>query len=244
MKKLLLNIYYWPAFIAVTLVGLGVLPFILFVNVAFLHRKIDAALRLSIRFYGWILVCLIPFFKPVKVYFKEKILPAPAIYVANHNSAIDPYLFGAIAIENSFVTSWPFKIPVYRFFMQLAGYANTDEGWEEVKRKCSRLLETGCSVTIWPEGHRSRDGSIGRFKKGAFNLAVELGVPIIPVCILGSGTVLPPGQSLLNPGTVKLHVMLPIYPGQSGDDYVDSMQLKKEVRAAIEGNLREKGQLK
>lgn len=237
MKKILLNIYFWPAFIAVTLTGLVVLPFVLFVNGAFFKRKIDVTLRRSIRLYGWLLVCVIPFFKPVKVNYSEKRLPTPAIFVANHSSAIDPYLFGAIATENSFVTSWPFKIPIYRFFMQLAGYANTHEGWEEVRKKCRELIAAGCSVTIWPEGHRSRDGSIGRFKKGAFNLAVELGVPVIPVCIVGSAKVLAPGQKLLSPGKVELHVMRPIYPRLSGDVYTDSMQLKKEVRAVIEDNL-------
>jgi len=241
---LLLNIYYWPAFVTITLVGLSFLPFILFVKVFFLSQKIDSAIRQAIQLYGWVLVCLIPFFKPVRVFYKQNDLPQPAIFVANHTSAIDPYLFGAIAIENSFVTSWPFKIPVYRFFMQKAGYANTEEGWEEVRKKCSKLIKAGSSVTIWPEGHRSRDGSINRFKSGAFNLAIELGVPIIPVCIVGSGRVLPPGQILLSPGQVDLHVLKPMFSEQLGDNYEASRRLKKRVRSTIEETLQKVDLLK
>lgn len=228
----------------ITLVGLAFLPCILFVKVIFLSQKIDSAIRRAIQLYGWFLVCLIPFFKPVRVFYKQKDLPQPAIFVANHTSAIDPYLFGAIAIENSFVTSWPFKIPVYRFFMQRAGYANTEEGWDEVRNKCRKLIKAGSSVTIWPEGHRSRDGSIGRFKGGAFNLAIELGVPIVPVCIVGSGRVLPPGQIMLSPGQVELHVLNPMFAEQSGDDYEDSRRLKKRVRFALEETLQKVDLLK
>lgn len=237
--KILLNIYYWPVFIIFTVVGLLILPFILFVNVAFLSRKIDSALRRAIRVYGWFLVRLFPFFGPVTVEYKTKNLPTPAIFVANHNSAIDPYLFGAIPVENSFVTSWPFKIPVYNIFMRLAGYVNVEEGWEKLQKRVLKLLEGGSSITIWPEGHRSRNGLLGRFKKGAFSLAVESGIPLIPVCILGSATVMPPGHRLLNPGRIKLIVLEPVFPKSGSDKQELASCLRKRVRQIIEKNLEE-----
>lgn len=222
--------------------GLAVLPVILLVNVIFLSRKVGSALRRAIRFYGWVLVRLVPFFGPVRVVSPVSQggkLPTPAIFVANHNSAIDPYLFGAIGTENSFVTSWPFKIPVYNIFMRLAGYANADKGWEEVREKGKALLESGSSLTIWPEGHRSRSGLLGRFKKGAFNLAVETGVPLIPVCILGSRTVLPPGKRLLGPGTVQLLVLDPIYPDSKKNSQEEASHLRSRVHEIIEKTLEE-----
>lgn len=239
MKKFLLNIYYWPSFIVLTIVGIGVLPFILLYSVTVFSRKTDATLRRAIRLYGWVLVRLVPFFAPVSIKHNSKSLDLPAVFVANHNSAIDPYLFGMLAIENSFVTSWPFKIPVYRYFMKKAGYANTNDGWEEVRKKGRKLLDAGCSVTIWPEGHRSRNGRLNRFKRGAFTLAVEANVPIIPVCILGSGKVLPPGKMWLNPGRVELIVLDPLYPekGNVESEVVGSLRLR--ARASLEAALRQ-----
>lgn len=241
MKKLLLNIYYWAAFLLLTLIGLGFLPFILAHSFFILARKSDTALRRAIRFYGWVLVRLVPFFGPVTISYSPKSMELPAVFVANHNSAIDPYLFGMLAIENSFVTSWPFKIPVYRFFMRKAGYVDTNEGWEEVRRKCKELLAQGCSVTVWPEGHRSRDGRLNRFKRGAFTLAVEAGVPIIPVCILGSGNVLPPGEKWLNPNRVTLIVLDPLYPEKNRTQTEAAASLRLRARANLEAALRQYG---
>jgi 1-acyl-sn-glycerol-3-phosphate acyltransferase len=161
--------------------------------------------------------------------------------VANHNSAIDPYLFGAIARENSFVTSWPFKIPLYSYFMKLAQYANSTDGWDEVSKKCVALLEAGSSVTIWPEGHRSRNGKLGRFKNGAFVLAAESGYPIVPVCILGSGDVLPPGERLLTPGKVKLLILDPIFPEKNGEKETIVRNMRIECHKAICQTLEEHG---
>lgn len=238
---LLFNIYYWLAFILLTLFGLAILPLILLANYLLLSRPLAVGLRRAIRFYGWVLVCFVPFRAPVKVEYRSGEIPPAAIFVANHNSAIDPYLFGAIVRDNSFVTSWPFKIPLYSFFMRLAQYANTAEGWEEVRRKCKDLLEAGSSVTIWPEGHRSRDGKLGRFKNGAFVLAVETGYPIVPVCILGSGFVLPPGKRLLRPGNVKLLVLDPLYPDESGKIQERVRQLRIRACSVIEKALEENG---
>ncbi len=132
--------------------------------------------------------------------------------VANHNSAIDPYLFGAIPIENCFVTSWPFKIPVYGPLMKLAGYINIADGWENIFKQCTNRLNDGVSITIWPEGHRSRNGEMSRFRKGAFQLAVKSGYPIQPVCIMGSADIMSPGDRFFSPGRVKLILLDPLYP--------------------------------
>ena len=238
MLKVFLNIYCLLFFFLFTLFGLVLLPFILFVNVLFFSRGIGSTLRRAIRLYGRVLVCEGLFFAPVKVEYRTKKLTPSSIYVANHTSAIDPYLFGAVAAdENSFVTSWPFKIPLYGRFMRLAGYANADDGWDSVREKCTDLLNNGCSVTIWPEGHRSRDGRLGRFRKGAFVLAVETGRPVVPVCIFGAAKVLPPGRRFLNPGRIKLIVLAPVYPSTEGEQYERVKALNEKVRQEIEKTL-------
>ena len=236
LRKLLFNFYFWPVFILVTLLGLSILPVILLVNIIFFSRTLGSGLRRAIRFYGWVLVCLVPFLSPVKVEYRTALLPSGVIFVANHNSAIDPYLFGAIITENGFVTSWPFKIPMYALFMRLAEYVNSGDGWDEMCGQCKKLFEAGSSITIFPEGHRSRDGRLGRFKNGAFALAVQTGYPIVPVCIMGSGAVLSPGKKLLTPGKIKLLVLDPVYPGN--DDITEETAIK-ELRASVYSTMEE-----
>jgi 1-acyl-sn-glycerol-3-phosphate acyltransferase len=241
LRKFFLNIYFGLALSVLTLVGLFVLPLILLFNKIVLGRTIESAMRRAIRFYGWVLVCCIPFFGRTEVDYPGGIPAQPSVIVANHNSAIDPYLFGMIPIENSFVTSWPFNIPIYNFFMHLAGYANAANGWSEVCQKGKQLLANGSSVTIWPEGHRSRDGALGRFKNGAFSLAVEAKVPIVPVCVLGSAKVLPPGQRFLSPARVKLMVFSPEYPDSTLDGDEQKRELRHRVHRIIQNNLQQNG---
>ena len=229
MRKALLNIYFACALVSLTLLGLTILPVILSCNRIIQGRTLGSAMRRAIRFYGWVLVHLVPFFGPTKVEYAGGVPRKPSVIVANHNSAIDPYLFGMIPIENSFVTSWPFKIPIYNVFMHMAGYANAAKGWEEVCRKGKQLLNEGSSVTIWPEGHRSRNGALGRFKNGAFSLAVEAGVPVVPVCILGSASILHPGETFLTPGRAKLLVLAAEYP----DPTLEGEEQKREYRHRV-----------
>ena len=117
--------------------------------------------------------------------------------------------------------------------MKLAGYIDTAEGWHNIRRKCAERLKNGVSVIIWPEGHRSRDGQMGRFRKGAFQLAVETGYPIQPVCIIGSGDILLPGERLLSPGRVKLVILDPILPSREGDLQARISGIRQQTTDAI-----------
>ncbi|WP_163335674.1 lysophospholipid acyltransferase family protein [Desulfopila sp. IMCC35008] len=242
MLKLVWNVYFWLVFIPFTLAGLVILPFLLLADMVVAGRSAASALRRAIRLYGWVLTRVVPFMAPVEVTYEGTgLLPPVSIFVANHNSAIDPYLFGAIPVENGFVTTWPFKIPVYGFFMRLAGYVDASEGWEDVLQQCKKLLEAGSSVTIWPEGHRSRDQSLRRFRNGAFSLAAETGYPVVPVCIVGAGAVLPPGSRLMTPGRVKLVVLDPFYVEKGAERTESVRKLRLRIRSKMEQVLRKNG---
>jgi 1-acyl-sn-glycerol-3-phosphate acyltransferase len=239
MKQLIFTIYFWLAFIIVTLLGLIIFPLFLLICFVFSGWAIDSAIRWGIGIYGWVLVKVVPFLAPVKVESRTGELPFPAILVPNHNSAIDPYLFGALLTNVCFVTNWAFKIPIYGFFMRLARYVNTNEGWEKVCQQSAAVLQSGASLIIWPEGHRSRDGRLGRFKNGAFALAVKTGYPLLPVCILGSGKFLPPGKRSISPSLVKLILLDPIYPDIHNDPHQEIIRLRNTVQEVIRVTLQE-----
>lgn len=240
LKKLFLNLYFWPAFAIITLLAVVlVLPPVLLIG--WLSRSTARLVRQGIRIYGFVLVRIVPFMAPVKVEYREPKMPRPAIFIANHCSAVDPYLFGMLPCENAFVTSWPFHIPVYNLVMRLAQYINSTLGWENVHKECEKLLNQGCSIIIWPEGHRSRDGQPTRFHNGAFRLSCRTKVPIVPVCILGTHAMLPPGRRLLSPARLKV-VVLPALPPQGDpDNSQDIKAFKKQARNAITAELTNHG---
>jgi 1-acyl-sn-glycerol-3-phosphate acyltransferase len=233
LKKFLLNMYFWPMFLLVTILGLALAPFILIGSRILPRLSVARAVRQAIRIYGWILIRLVPFMAPVVLDDRSGGFDKPVIFIPNHNSSIDPFLFAMLPLDNAFVTSWPFKIPLYNFFMHLAGYINSTKGWMHVQKKGKELLESGCSLIIWPEGHRSRTGQMGRFKKGAFKLALATGRQIVPVCIIGSQQVLPPGDTFLTPVRIKVILLPAIAPGANIDNQDAIKVLKDQTKACI-----------
>ena len=93
-------------------------------------------------------------------------------------------------------------------------------------------------MTIYVEGHRSFDGKLLPFKKGPFYLAMECGVPVVPVTISGSHYVMPKGRFAIKPGIVTLNFHPPIEP----EDFGSREQLMAKVRSAIDSGLPEEMQ--
>jgi 1-acyl-sn-glycerol-3-phosphate acyltransferase len=238
LDRLGTNLYCWLLFTVVTLAFGLLLPLIIAVRVIFQGRSFGPTLRLAIRKYGWFLLRLLSPAIPVTVENRAGALPLPAVFVANHSSAIDPFLFGLLAIENAFITSWPFRLPIYGSIMRMAGYIDARSGWPEIETSGKILLDAGCSLTVWPEGHRSRNGRLGRFRKGAFKLAVAAGRPVVPVCILGAGELLPPGRKLLTAGRIKMILLPPISLKDEGDGAITPEHLLAEARRSIGRELR------
>ena len=222
LGKALLNLYYYPLFFVITVACLLLLP--LYQAVAILLAPLmgppDRTLRWGICLHGWLLTVLVPFFAPVRVENYGVCHSHPMIITPNHHSSIDPYLFGSLFWKFkkfrtlAFITSWPFNIPIFKWVMSFSGYIHAGHGWEKMVSQGRYLLKNDSCLVIWPEGHRSRNGQMRRFKNGAFRLAVQTGTPVLPVCILGSGSLLPPGKRLFNPAQVKLVLLPPIFPSE------------------------------
>jgi len=104
-------------------------------------------------------------------------------------------------------------------------------------QKAQARLKPGVSVMLFPEGTRSRDGTMGEFKKGGFMMALDMGLPILPVTISGSAKVLPGGSNKLLPGTIQIKVHEPIDTCSYGHDRRE--ELMADVREVIASGLTE-----
>jgi 1-acyl-sn-glycerol-3-phosphate acyltransferase len=100
-----------------------------------------------------------------------------------------------------------------------------------VFKKVKALMRAGHSLIVFPEGTRSADGRVGRFKGGIFLLAIESGLPIVPVAIDGSRRVMRKGSLTTCPGFVTLQVFDPIDTAGLGKD--DARALAERVRTVI-----------
>lgn len=166
----------------------------------------------------------------------------PAVYVANHQSQFDiPALVLAMPADFRIVAKRALLfIPIFGWALWLAGFVFIDRGNREraiasLARAAGRLRR-GTSVVIFAEGTRSPDGSLLPFKRGGFVLAIQAGVPIVPVTIQGGRAVLPKGALRIRPGVIDVHFGAPIETG--GHSYETRDSLIGVTRAAIESRLR------
>ncbi|MBW2469737.1 MAG: 1-acylglycerol-3-phosphate O-acyltransferase [Deltaproteobacteria bacterium] len=140
----------------------------------------------------------------------------PYIYMPNHQSNFDiPVLLGYLTVQFRWLAKMElFKIPIFGHAMRKAGYISIDRNNRESAFKSLELaaekIRNGVSVLIFPEGTRSRDGRIQPFKKGGFVMAIESGVPIVPVIISGARAIMTKGKFRVNPGQIRLSIQKPI----------------------------------
>jgi len=137
------------------------------------------------------------------------------IYMPNHQSLFDiPILTAYLKVQFRWLAKVElFHIPVFGQAMQHAGYISIDrtnrKAAFESLRKAAEIIRNGVSVLIFPEGTRSRDG-ISSFKKGGFVLAVDSGVPIIPIIIHGTREIMPKKKLSFKTGNVVVEVRPPV----------------------------------
>ncbi|MGE4441650.1 MAG: lysophospholipid acyltransferase family protein [Desulfomicrobium sp.] len=174
------------------------------------------AIRQIIWFYGRLWIILTSFFTKIEINTRKKIdYPAPCIILVNHQSFFDAFCMGALPIYNIvfLVRSWPFKIPFYGHYMRNAEYINSENiSCEEFVREAKQRLKQGTSILIFPEGTRSQNGQLGRFYSGAFKLAMASKIPIVPICIDGTGKFLPKGKFWVKPNPISITTLSIIDP--------------------------------
>lgn len=154
---------------------------------------------------------------PLRVEGIEKIdFSKPHIFVSNHQSTLDiPVAFVTLPVPLRFIAKKELLyIPFLGWYMWATGMIFVDRRQTEKAkaslRRAGRLIREGASIIAYPEGTRSDDGSILPFKKGVFIVAIEAGVPIVPVAIEGTRLVMPKNSFRLRPHEIRVAVGSPI----------------------------------
>ena len=139
-----------------------------------------------------------------------------AIYCANHQSAMDiPILFVNLPVQFRFVAKRSlFRMPFLGWHLKRSGHIPVDrERPREAMKSLDEAAEkirAGSSVILFPEGHRSRNGKIAAFKSGSFYLAIQSGVPVVPITLNGTRAVLKPDTYHVRAGQTEMIVHPPI----------------------------------
>ena len=154
----------------------------------------------------------------------------PAIIISNHQSLIEtPALLRLHPNILILTNEWIYHHAVFGPVARVAGFPNISEGIENSLEVIQQRIDAGYSILIFPEGHRSKDGHIQRFHRGAFYIAEKLQVDILPILIFGSGDFLRKGNFWGKPSRLFMKVLPRITPDdtQFGETYI---QRSKQVR--------------
>jgi 1-acyl-sn-glycerol-3-phosphate acyltransferase len=178
----------------------------------------------------------------VDVIGRENVLmDQPQIFMANHQSDFDilivlahiPGQFRWIAKKELF------KIPIFGKAMRNAGYIEIDRQNHEKALKsldeAAQKIREGKSVVTFPEGTRSRDGKTRPFKQGMFHLAIQAGVPIVPISIIGASEIMPKRTLMVKPGRITMIIDRPV--DVSGYTLETRGELIERIRHIIVTNL-------
>jgi 1-acyl-sn-glycerol-3-phosphate acyltransferase len=170
----------------------------------------------------------------------------PAVIIANHTSFLDILAVGMLSPKIIFLVSdWVYNSPIFGVGVRLAGFYPVSNGIDNGVEHLREKVNQGFSLMVFPEGTRSLDNSIKRFHKGAFYLAEQLHLDIIPVVIHGYSEVLPKGDFIINGGktTVEILERIAVNNPNFGIDYSERTkkmavffkEYYKKMRLDLEG---------
>lgn len=191
-----------------------------------LHRLMQRTARLVVRFLPGVRFTMS---NPTGETFERG-----AIIICNHQSMLDLMYIMSLTPKMVILTKdWVWRNAFFGYLVRRAEYYPVSAGMEINLPRLRRLVARGYSVMLFPEGTRSADGRIHRFHQGAFYLAEQLSLDILPIFLHGTGHALPKTDFMLYPGTVRLEVAPRIAPPGPGQRSV------AETRSAVQRYYRE-----
>ncbi|HTJ83048.1 MAG TPA: lysophospholipid acyltransferase family protein [Polyangiaceae bacterium] len=161
----------------------------------------------------------------------------PYVVVANHESLADPFLLSWLPWDMRWVAKRElFEIPliglVFKFSGDIPLVRGESGSIKSTMAACRESLDNGMSIMMFPEGTRSKNGQLLSFKDGAFRLAIEAGVPILPVAIVGTKDCLQKGSKRLGMANAVARV-LPVISTE-GATLDDVASIRERARASIQ----------
>jgi len=238
MRKKILHLFYQP-YKYLVFVPLFLLNYFFFAGLFLILVLISPKLTRIVIGFSWSRINSLLTPMCVSVTGREHIEKGRSyVVVSNHQSHYDIFvLHGWLLIDIVWVMKQELrKVPL--FGMVCAGTeqifidrSNHEAALQSLENARKRLTD-GTSVIFFAEGTRSKTGKMGEFKKGAFRMALDLGLPILPVTISGTEKVLPAGTFNLFPGRARLAIHPPIEVTPYDDD-ID--RLMKDTRDVIAG---------
>lgn len=208
LQSILLFAYYG--------IGAFVLSIVSLVFVTILPAKRQWKMRafryVLSKFMGSVLY-LNPFVKKKIINPYNENFDKPAIIIANHTSFLDILAIGMLSPKVIYLVSdWVYNSPVFGIGVKLAGFYPVSKGLEGGVEHLRKKVEEGYSLIIFPEGTRSQTNQMQRFHKGAFFLAQEFNLDIVPILIHGNSEVLPKGDFIIYDGSITLNILKRITP--------------------------------
>jgi 1-acyl-sn-glycerol-3-phosphate acyltransferase len=161
------------------------------------------------------------------------------VFVSNHQSIYDtPVVFASLPYQLRIIAKESLaRFPVLGWHLRRGGHLFVDRRHPDragILRRWRSLVSEGLSLIIYAEGSRSPDGHVGRFKGGSFLLAIEAGLPIVPIAVIGTRQVMPKGRLRTEPADVRLIVHDPIEaPALEAPTPRDAKALADRVHAVV-----------
>ncbi len=184
---------------------------------------------------------------PVTVSGRENIHKGkPYVFVSNHQGAFDIFLiYGFLGVPIKWVMKAGIgKIPFVGAACRSAGFIFVDNSSSKAAAKsvfeAERSLRSGASIVIFPEGSRSKDGKLARFKKGAYQMAVDQHLPIIPITLNGPFNVLPIGSIMVHRHPMEMIIHKPISTEGMDSSHKSLQDLAETTQQIISSGLWDK----
>jgi 1-acyl-sn-glycerol-3-phosphate acyltransferase len=215
------TVYYWLVFASSILVGICICTLLWLATLPFDSQR--RAVHALIAGWGHQYMRVWPGWN-VRVEHRERLPKGPCVIVANHQSMADIIAMLGLYSQFKFVSKASlFAVPVLGWLMRMAKYVSVERGkpksMHEMMDTCRAWLKAGMSVMIFPEGTYAPDGHLLPFKAGAFVLAVEEKVPIVPVLIEGTPSLVHEDGPWMSPtAKVQVTVQEPLLPETFGSD--------------------------
>lgn len=162
----------------------------------------------------------------------------PGIVVANHRSAIDAFLVSMPKLSMAqTVNGWPLRLPFFGWGAKAAGYLNiTEWDYETLKSRAAEVLGVGDMIVSYPEGTRSASRTMGPFRSGIFQVAMDMGLPVYMLCIAGNENMPDRKFRFHEFRDLKMRFLGPI-PAEEVKSCATAYVLKKRVFRIMNGEL-------